>query len=165
MGKRAVKPVDDNIITVEVITPQQQQLIELLLSGKSITDAAKIAGVSRRTACYWLHDEDSPFRREYDLQRIRQYSEFRERVSNIHHMALQALEDMLSPDAPPLLRFQALKMVYEAHIKDHAGMTFATPAATLVHDEATKQVNTRSQQHMNEIYLYDDQNQPRLTKD
>jgi hypothetical protein len=107
---------------LEGITPRQQTFIELLLSGKSISDAALEAGISRRTATYWLANPEHSVTIEYEMQRIVQRQRFQARVAALHEKALAAMEASLDAEAPPAIRFQAAKFLYEQHLASHFNM-------------------------------------------
>ncbi len=94
------------------LTPLQLRFIELLLAGKSITDAARTIGV----------------------------------------------KDFLISTKRPDLRFQAMKLVYESHLRDE--LTRPEPASSehLVRDELDRQINPSAIA----IYLYDDRGRPRI---
>lgn len=159
---------DDNeqqLVVVDPITPVQQSFIELLLTGKTIAESALLAGVSRRAATYWLHDTEHPVRREYELQRARQRQELSRRVSNIHGLALTALEDLLSPDAPVGIRFQTFKLLYENHLKESLNLSLPVQPAVLVEEETQQYFNSADPQKVNGVYLYDDQGRERLQDD
>jgi len=114
--KRAVEVVQTEL------TERQQLFIEQLLTGKNITEAANEVGISRRAATYWLHSDDHLVRLEYDRLRLVAKDAFRQRIANLHNLALEALEDALAKNAPPAIRFAAAKFLYEAHLQSIADM-------------------------------------------
>jgi hypothetical protein len=121
---------------LEAITPAQQTFIEALLAGKSIKQAAMLAGVSRRTATYWLSETDHPVALEYEKQRAYRRQELSNRVANIYELAFKAIEDALSPEAPPGIRWQAAKLIYEKHLEQLCQIRPAPEPLTLVKEVA-----------------------------
>jgi hypothetical protein len=121
---------------LEPITEKQQSFIEALLSGKTISEAALIAGISRRTATYWLADPQHPVTLEYEKQRILARQQFYRRVASLHEKALKAMEDALSEAAPPAIRFQAAKFLYEKHLEHLCGVRAPERAQQLVERES-----------------------------
>lgn len=120
------------IKVLEPITPVQQAFIEALLQGKNVTESAICAGVSRRTACTWLHDPEHPVHLEYEKQRIAQQQNFYVRIAGIHEAALKAIEESLSESAPLGLRFQAARFIYQTHLQHLAGVRQAKRPFDLV---------------------------------
>lgn len=145
-----------------LITPVQQTFIEHLLTGKSISMAARMAGISRRTAMYWLADEKHPVRVEYDKQRDQALAEFDRQVASIHSAALSALEDLLSEHTPPFIRVQALRLIYEDHLRDHLGLRAPGHAASMVCKEAEEYHGYDDPQKRLGIFLWDDKGKPRI---
>jgi phage terminase small subunit len=121
---------------LEPITEKQQSFIEALLTGKNISEAALIAGISRRTATYWLADPEHPVCVEYEKQRITARQEFYSRVASLYEKALKAMEDALSEAAPPAIRFQAAKFLYEKHLEQLCGVRAPDRAQQLVEIES-----------------------------
>ena len=130
--RKALALVDPSEIP---LNEKQHQVIDLLLTGKSITEAADEVGISRRAVTYWLHDAIGLFRMEYERRRIELRQEFRQRIAKLHDLALSALESSLSEDAPPAVRFQAAKFLYESHISTYANMKPARDADDLIENE------------------------------
>lgn len=124
---------------LEPIAPNQQSFIEALLSGESISRAAMLAGIARRTATYWLADPEHPVYIEYEKQRIQRQQEFHARIAALHELALKAMEDTLSPVAPPGVRFQAAKFLYEKHLERFCGVQIPSSAKGLVSTEEAEQ--------------------------
>lgn len=138
---------------LEPITEKQQVFIEALLSGKSITDAALITGISRRTATYWLADPTHPINIEYEKQRALQLQNFHERIAGIHEAALQAIEDALGKASPPAIRFQAAKMIYEKHLERYGSVRIPDSALGLVKSETKRMEGREYFQHYEQKYL------------
>jgi hypothetical protein len=135
MPRAKSKQSDDT--EVWAITENQQRFIEGLLAGKSISDAALLAGMSRRTVTYWLADPEHPVTVEYEKQRILARQQFNERVARLHELAFKAMEDSLSEAAPPALRFQAAKFLIEIHLEHYCRVSTPERAQELVEREAT----------------------------
>lgn len=95
------------------LTAKQERFIESLLVLQNITQAATAAGVSKRTALYWMHGTGTPVSREYERRRLEQAEKFRERLNSLHEKAFGALEAMLDDGTQPEVRFRAVKLVYE----------------------------------------------------
>ncbi len=139
------------------LTPLQLRFIELLLAGKNVTDAARTVGVSRRAACNWL-DPAHAVHQEYERQRRALAYALQERVRLVHELAMKALKDFLISTKRPDLRFQAMKLVYESHLREE--LTRPEPASSeqLVSDELQRQLNPSAIA----IYLYDEKGRPRI---
>lgn len=163
--RKATTESDQAQAVLEPITPIQQRFIEALLTGKNITEAALVSGVSRRAACYWLDDEKHPVRVEYDKQCIVMREEFQRRIASIHNLALKALEDLLAPSTPPFIRIQAVKMIYEAHLLPHGNIVWPGAPGEIVHHELEQVFDPLSPGRRNGMYLYDDRGQERLPED
>jgi hypothetical protein len=103
----------------EPITPQQQQFIEALLTGKSITEAAKVADVSRRAATYWMNSSSHPVRVEYDKQRTNALAGVSARVASLHELAFSVLETLLMQTEYPEVRFKVAKLLYETQLEPY----------------------------------------------
>src|SRR5258708_14831416 len=133
------------------LTPLQLRFIELLLAGKNVTDAARTVGVSRRAACNWL-DPAHAVHQEYEQQRRALAYALQERVKQVHELAMKALKEFLISTKRPDLRLQAMKLVYESHLRDE--LTRPEPASSehLVRDEVDRQINPSAIP----TYLYDD---------
>src|SRR6266567_4330920 len=129
------KKASEESTALEAITDTQQTFIQALLSGKNITEAALVASVSRRTATYWMMHNNNPVRIEYEKQRLALRQEFYNRVATLHELALKALEDSLSPDAPPAIRFQAARFLYEAHLQAYFGAARPRDGGDLADEE------------------------------
>lgn len=112
------RKTSQEVVTVPLqsVTPIQQTFIEHLLQGKSISDAALSTGISRRTATYWLHDQEHAVTIEYEKQVMQLYQAHHERMENLHNLALKAVEDALSEEAPGDLRLKAARFIIENRI-------------------------------------------------
>ncbi|HZT99774.1 MAG TPA: hypothetical protein VFA10_08955 [Ktedonobacteraceae bacterium] len=147
---------------LQLITPAQQQFIEALLLGSNVSQAASLAGISRRTAYYWMNDPSNPIRKEYEKQRYLLHQEIAVRVTSIRTKALQALEDLLSPESPPFMRLGAVKMVYDSCLHDMILPQEAPSAIDLVHDSADAYHKESWDQQVNQAALYDDRGRERI---
>jgi hypothetical protein len=164
-ASKAESPDAGECEVLEPITPAQQLLIEALLSGKSVTVAALSTGVSRRAAVYWLHTPGHPVRREYEKQRVNSQVLLASRVAGLHEAAFKALEDLLLPTAPASVRFQAAKLIYEAHLKDLCEVTPPQLSFDLIDSETDQMWKNRERQGHNAVMLYDDRNRERFPED
>lgn len=54
----------DNSNSNEHLTPQQRHALDLLVAGKTVTEAAREAGVARETVSRWRH-QDPEFKAEF----------------------------------------------------------------------------------------------------
>ena len=62
--------------------------------------------------------------------------EFYSRVASLHEKALKAMEDSLSEAAPPAIRFQAAKFLYEKHLEQLCHVREPDRAQQLVERES-----------------------------
>lgn len=147
---------------LEPITPQQQSFIEALLSGKSITDAALTAKLSRRTATYWMNAAHNPVRMEYEKQRLVALATVTSRVATLHGLAFKALEDLLAASSPPAVRFQAAKLIYEAHLQEFCKPTPPQSTVELVEKEVTHLYEENKLIGFNRIQMFDNEGRERL---
>src|SRR5258708_1876397 len=76
------------------LSPIQEQFIQALLTGKSITDAAQLLKIGRRTATLWMKD-NHPVRLEYEHVKREQSVSIRAGIQEMHTMALDALKRSL----------------------------------------------------------------------
>lgn len=134
---RKSKQAESDTTELWAITENQQRFIEGLLAGKSISEAALLVGMSRRTVTYWLADPEHPVTLEYEKQRILARQKFYERVAHLHELAFKALEDSLAEAAPPAIRFQAAKFLYEKHLEALCGVRAPDRAQELVERESS----------------------------
>lgn len=136
MGRRKLAVVSDELEPeYRPLTPQQQEFVTLLAAGYSIKDAANEIGLSRRAVTYWLHIEDSSVRLEYERLRREAKKALSERVTKIYDLAFKAIEDMLSEEAPPAVRFQVVKMLFESRIQPALPDLLPTSGPQLVEAE------------------------------
>jgi hypothetical protein len=163
--KETIEGQPEPAAVLNVITPAQQLFIEGLLCCKSLTQSARRAGVSKRAAIYWMNDPKHPVRIEYEKQCEIMRETFRTRIVGLHELALSALEDLLSPGAPPSVRFAAARMIYEAHLQPLSNVEQPPPPDSLVESEVERLFDPLAPSHRNQIYLYDDRNRERIPED
>jgi hypothetical protein len=106
---------------LEAVNACQERFVELILSGKSIAEAARLLRISRRTATYWMQ-EDSLVRFAYEHERLKLAQAFRERLTKLQDMALKALEDALDEAADPALRSTVARFIYNANVAHYSLM-------------------------------------------
>jgi hypothetical protein len=104
----------DQAPALEPITPVQQAFINELLTGKSITGAALIAGVSRRAATYWLQGETS-VRIEYERARMAAQQKFYDAYNGLVEKAMEQLDAALESPQSREMRFAAAKFIFTLH--------------------------------------------------
>ena len=138
----------------------QQAFLSHLLTGKTIRQAALLSDVSLRAAMYWL--ADGPVRVEYDKKRAIALADFDERVSNIHNKALDALEDILAAETPPFIRIQAVRMVYENHLRESMDRRYPQSPTHMLLTEVDDYYDMTSPEKRLGVYLYDDRGKPRI---
>src|SRR5205823_14032735 len=92
-----------------------------------------------RAACYWLEPGHVVYQ-EYERQRRAVAFDSAEKVKNVHTLAMKALEDMLKSTKRPDLRFQAMKLVYESHLKEDLNKPQIASSEELVHHELEQDV-------------------------
>src|SRR5579859_3688808 len=156
---------DDNHPALEPITPLQQAFITHLLTGKNITQAAHLAGISRRTATYWMADGESPVCREYSRQKSFAEKELADRVAKINSLAFDALEDMLAKTTPPFIRMQALKLLFEAQLAPLFKVRHPQSPTDLVKNRLAQQRHDEEIDGFSNVHLWDDRGHERLLDD
>jgi len=103
---------------IATIKATQQRFVEMLLSGRTISEACRVLQIGRRTATYWMK-ADSFVRFAYEHERLRLATEFRERLCKLQDMALSALEESLQQKEDPALRAAVAKFIYTVHLADY----------------------------------------------
>lgn len=96
----------------ETLTSVQLAFIKSIICGSSIAAAARVAGISRRTATTWMQP-DHEIRQSYERLKAQYHASIFERLKRIQMLSLEALEASLSPEAPVPVRFTAAKFIYE----------------------------------------------------
>lgn len=147
---------------LEPITPIQQRFIEALLTGQSISAAARLVGIAKRTAMYWLADREGVVRIEYEKQRAQALATLAQRISGLYESALKALEDSLAPEAPLPIRNQTARWLADAHL--HEALTFKAPgeAVEMLHGEASEYYEQLQLEGRAGVLLWDAQGKPRI---
>ena len=85
---------------------RQKTVIPILASAASITEAARLSNISRRTLTRWLQDED--FRSQVAEFQQQAAELARVRLDGLALQAISVLEDTLH-DPNPVLRFRAAR--------------------------------------------------------
>jgi len=137
--KRLAKQAEKQA-ALERIDALQQQFVELLLTGKSIAEAARRLRIGRRTATYWMQ-EDSLVRYAYEHERQKAATEFRERITKLHDLVLSALEDALSSETDPDVRISVAKFIYSSNLAQYGTLAPLPDAERLVNDVLTEAQN------------------------
>jgi hypothetical protein len=101
-----------DLTSVETLTSTQLTFIKSVLCGLSISAAALASGISRRTATTWMQPGHE-IRQAYERAKAQYSAVLFERLKRIQMLALDALESSLSPEAPPAVRFNTAKFLYE----------------------------------------------------
>jgi len=109
----------------ETLTSVQLAFIKAIICGSSIAAAARVSGISRRTATTWMQ-LDHEVRQSYEHIKAQYQSSIFERLKRLQMRSLEALEASLSADAPAPVRFAAAKFIYE--------QSFSGIGRTLPHD-------------------------------
>jgi len=116
---------------LERIEAVQQQFVELLLTGKSIAEAARALHIGRRTATYWMQ-EDTLVRYAYEHERQKAATQFRERITKLHDLVLSALEDALAAEADQDVRISVAKFLYSSNLEQFGTLAPLADAERLV---------------------------------
>ena len=157
-------PEGDTHKSVNELTPIQLRFIEYLLAGKNLSEAALLAGVSRRAACYWMNDTESVVHCEYERLRQAQQQEFQARVTGLHDLAFKALEDSLKSPVPGI-KFAAAKLIYEAKLQERCETPAAHSSLELVRDFTRGYYDEQYQWRVLGPALYDTKNKERILDD
>ncbi len=131
----------------------QQRFVELLLTGKSITEAARALRIGRRTATYWMA-QDTFVRYAYERERQRAATEFRERIAKLNDLTLTALEDALSPDANPDVRLSVAKFLYSSNLEQFGTLAPLADAERLVDKVIADATDDRLFGKRNDVQIY-----------
>jgi hypothetical protein len=132
--KKVVEPElseEEKQVALEQVNALQQRFVELLLTGKTIAEAARVLQISRRTATYWMA-EDTFVRYAYERERQEAATAFRERITKLHDLVLSALEDALAAEADPDLRISVAKFLYGNNLAQYGTLALA-PLADAAH--------------------------------
>jgi hypothetical protein len=133
---QAEKPAEQQT-ALELIDDRQRRFVELLLSGKSIAEAARQLQIGRRTATYWM-EANTPVRFVYERERQKAAAEFRERLMRLHDLALKVIEETLEEGTDPALRVNVAKFIYSTNLAQYSAITPLADAESLVQDVVGK---------------------------
>jgi hypothetical protein len=93
------------------LTPQQMQVIELLLAGSTVVAAAAKAGISRSTIYHWTR-ADLNFRAALQAARERRVQDVNERIHDMGDQAISILHSALTGgDVKPIQLRAALAIL------------------------------------------------------
>jgi hypothetical protein len=146
MTRRKTDVEEESMAVLQPVTPLQQQFIEQLMSGRSVTESALFVGIGRRTACRWLED-GQPVYIEYEKQRLQHLQEVRNRTASLHSQALAALEDGLAGDAPLAIRLATARFILERNMTP----TWIEDAGSLARNEEKSDFDAK--QHESSLRL------------
>lgn len=90
------------------VNPQQEQVLNFMLSGRTQTEAAQLVNVSRETITRWLSDDR--FSSELDRRRTELWQNHRDRLSGLLGDALAEIESLLQSD-DERIRLDAAKTI------------------------------------------------------
>ena len=101
---------------IGALSPKQQRAISALLTSKTVSGAARAAGVGERTIYTWLHTVE--FRAALSVAEGDVIDNAVRRLLTLQAAALDALEQVLGdPDVSQAVRLRAAQMVLELTIK------------------------------------------------
>ena len=109
-------------ITEKSLTARQQQALVMIITGRSVADAAQAANVRRQTVYAWLNQPT--FRQELERAKV----DFMERISlsltNLGDKAIQALDQALEdPNISVRLRAADIYFSQSRAYKDQVELT------------------------------------------
>lgn len=93
------------------LTPQQAQVIGLLLAGKSQTEAAAAVGIAAESISRWKLS-NAAFVAAYNEARQAQWDAITTRLDNLATQAVDALAELMQDDDPKV-RLQAVRLWLE----------------------------------------------------
>ena len=85
--------------TLYELTPQQQQALDLLLSGKTVTETATALDVARETVSRWKH-KDAGFVAAYNQGMLSAWEASHKRLLDARAKAIGKLIDLLDEEDP-----------------------------------------------------------------
>lgn len=105
----------------------QERALELLLSGKTVTDTAKEVGVSRQTVSTWLN-HDPVFKAELNHRRCELWDGVKQRLTQLAVLAVDVLEESLYSSDPRVRLHAAIHVLkalrlYGDHYHPHGPTT------------------------------------------
>jgi len=93
------------------LTKKQSDSIDALMQSRTVSQAARKAGVSRGTLARWLHDPD--FQRELRAARGRAYALTMNRIVHMTRQALDVFADIFAGNTVSKAKFLAACKVLE----------------------------------------------------
>ena len=96
----------------------RERAVLALLSEKTVTDAAKRAGVNEKTLRRWL-SEDEAFQTEYATARRTTFEAAMSRVQALTGKAIATLDELLGEKKHPNVRLGAARTVAELGMQRH----------------------------------------------
>ena len=101
-------------LTPDPLSPVQTKVLELLLAGHSISEAARQSGVHRTTIHHWCRSQ-SRFRPAWEQSRAALASNLFDGLHDLAGTALTALRQTLeNPDTPPSVRVRSALGILQA---------------------------------------------------
>ena len=97
---------------------RRDKAILALMTAKSVTEAARTAGVGERTLRRWLR-EDAAFKAEYDAARLAAFTTVRQRIQQLAGRAVDALDELLDAKKHPSVRLGAARTIMEIALYQH----------------------------------------------
>jgi AcrR family transcriptional regulator len=109
---------DSDTISNANLSPAQAQVIAALAQGRTVTDAARDAGIHRTTIHHWFRNE--PLFKTAFQEAQREYSEtMHDGMRELATRAVETLRNLLdNPDTPPAVRLRtALAILDRPHLQ------------------------------------------------
>lgn len=94
------------------LTPQQEQVITLLLSGKTQKEAAEDVGMAAETVSRWMSG-DAQFVAMLNLRRRELWEMNRDRLRNLAEEAITTMEDIMQTSGNDGVRLRAAMAVLQ----------------------------------------------------
>ncbi len=92
------------------LTPQQQQALDLLLAGKTVTETAAALDVARETVSRWKH-RDAGFVAAYNQGLLSAWEASHKRLLDARAKAIDKLSDLLDEEDPQTVLKAAAALV------------------------------------------------------
>lgn len=96
--------------TSRQLSVKQEQAIELLVAGKTVTEVAEEVGVTRQTVSEWKN-HDPVFVAEFNRRRSEMWEGGRERLRSLLDRAVEVLEKDLNGPDPKLRQLAAVHIL------------------------------------------------------
>ncbi len=116
----------------------RERAVLALLSEKTVTDAAKKAGVDESTLRRWL-SQDEAFQAEYAAARNAAYQAGIHRAQALTGRAMDTLEELLGETKHPNVRLGAARTVAEIGIHQHDAETILQKLDEIESDQRRQQ--------------------------